>query len=456
MASFLGLNQLHARQSHGQSSYEASRHNYGKESSSFVAANFCCSIDLFFSLLISSSLLHTMSALEIDAPTRHDIFFTPYGETYSPSLSGVVSLRPSCFENTTAPLVSILLMRLITISTKSSTMRQIVRRKQRPPAFYTEVVACTETSRSTRSIKSTEGHHSLVFEFALSVPTSLSPTTHTTIATTSYALIVHAKTEAGKTIEVHHNMQICRTMVPSAPLVFDHFRKFQRMPFMTRLFLSPKHLPDLTSNNQLDGTTLLEAPLIRRGRPSEIKVVVVREVRWSVAEAVEVSHKHPSSLDAGPEKRYMRTICEGKTRGNWTPEDMPRWRDDNESLIRTKVPFHILVQKATNDMELLCPQSNDEAPFTSACAKVFHHKQQIAISVSHRLRLEIVIGEDTLIHRTEALVDRKPVRHCLGATYPLHIGPVAYDAPIPEGAFEVSSELPGYEDLEKMPPAYGI
>lgn len=398
-----------------------------------------------------------MSTLKMDAPAVHGIFFTPYGETFTPSLSGVISLPSACFRGkSTAPLVSVSLMQFVTLSTKRGAIPQLVMRKKQPEATYAEVVACAEVFRSTGAATANERDQALSLDFSLAVPTALSPTTHTPIMTTSYALSVHASMEGGGNLEATRELQICRTMVPSTPLIFEHFRRFQRMPFSTRLFLSPERLPNCTSKDIINGNVLLEGPLVQRGRPSEIKVVVVREVRWSVAEAVEISHKHPSSPHgADPDNRYIGTICKGSIRGNWMPEDLVSWKEDEDASQQAQVPFRLLAQKATSDMELYCPQAKRLSPRTSSVVNEISH-EKIGIFVSHQLRLEIFIGEDTFIQRTQTLVDRKPVRHCLGAIYPLHIGHITYDAPITEEMFESESELPGYEISGRMPPACDV
>lgn len=396
-----------------------------------------------------------MSTLEIKVPAIHNIFFTPYGESYTPSLPGVIYLPPACNgAKTTASFVSVSLTRFVTLSTKRRTITKLVKRKQQSQATYAEVVAYAEIPCSTKAATGPERNRALSLGFSLAIPTSLCPTTHTPIMTTSYALTAHAKTEGGERLEATCELQIRRTMIPNVPLVFEHFRKFQRMPCRTRLFLSPEHLPNLTSKGTFNGTVLLEGPLVQKGRPSEIKVVVVREVRWSVTEAVEISHKHPSpQLGSDFDKTYMRTICKGRVRGNWMPEDLALWKEDKESLMQTKVPFRILAQKATNDMELHCPQFRISA-MTGTLLKETSG-EQIGVFISHQLRVEIVTGEDTFVQQTTTLVDRKPARHCLGATYPLLIGHIAYDTPMPAEAPEAESELPGYED-SGMPPAYDV
>lgn len=405
----------------------------------------------------SPYLPHTMSTLEIDAPAVHNFFFTPYGETYTPSLSGVISLPPACFKGkSTAPLVSVSLTQFVTLSTKRGAIPQLVMRKKQPGASYAEVVACAEVFRPTGAATANERDQALSLDFSLAVPTALSPTTRTSIMTTSYKLSVHAKMGGGEKLEATRELQIRRTMVPSTPLVFEHFRRFQRMPFSTRLFLSPEHLTNCTATGTFNGNVLLEGLLVQRGRPSEIKVVVVREVRWSVAEAVEISRKHPSSpLDAGPDKRYIGTICKGRIRGNWMPEDLVSWKEDEDAFKQVQVPFRLLAEKATSDMELHCPQPKRLSPRASTVVNEMSH-EKISIFVSHRMRLEIFIGEDTFVQRTQTLVDRKPVRHCLGAIYPLHIGHIAYDAPITEELFESESELPRYEDFGRMLPACDV
>lgn len=334
-----------------------------------------------------------MPDIEVYAPTTHNIYFTPYGETYSPPLSGVISLGASSAAYSS---VSISLVRFITISTKSSPLRQIVRRKQQPPASYTETVAYSEVLRPTSPFSNVQEGQAPSFEFTLAVPAFLCSTTYTPIATISYALTVHAKTDEDQALERLQDLHICRAMVPSTPLVFEHLRRFQQMPFRTRLFLSPEHLSDLAPSTSFNGTILLEGPLVQRRRSSEINVAVIREVRWSVAEAIEVSQTgYPSPPDA--EKRFMRTICEGKMTGNWMPDDLSL-ENDTESLARTEVPLRVLAQKATSDMTLLCPHTPSYKPACiQICAQEAPQEGQIAISVSHRLRLEIVVDRKSVV-----------------------------------------------------------
>lgn len=392
---------------------------------------------------------HTVP-LKIDAPSTHSIHLTPYGEIYNPALTGVISLPSlSPLELVDRPSVSVSLTRIITISTKPSALRQIVRKKQQPPICYEEIVAYTKVIEPRQS-SSTREDRTLFYDFALALPTSLSPTTRTAIATTSYVLTVQTKRGNGKILETTQDIRINRVLAVNATLVFEHFRKFERLPFTTKLFLSPQSLSDRFSESAIDATVFLNGPLIRRRRASEIKVTTIREVRWSVAEAIEVSSaQHPSAVAVHPEKRFMRTICEDKRKGNWRPEDLDSWEDEDGPSMRVQVPFHILVRNPNDNMEMVLPE-----PPVTRVAKEAARKRQLAISVSHRLRLEIVLGEDTFIQGTGSLVDRTPVRHCLGATYPLHIGPVVDDALIPEGAVEGSIELPGYEVSGEMPPSY--
>lgn len=63
-------------------------------------------------------------------------------------------------------------------------------------------------------------------------------------------------------------------------------------------------------------------------------------------------------------------------------------------------------------MEIQLRQAK-KSPMSSAIANGFA-RGQIYISVSHRLRLEIVIDEDSFAQRTETLVHRKSVRRVLG------------------------------------------
>lgn len=397
-----------------------------------------------------------MPPLTIDAPSTYNILFTPYGETHNPPLTGIVSLQSSGSRD--LPSVSVSLMRSVTISTKSSALRQIVKKKQPLQICYKEVLASTKAIDS-RQEAPTEEDQTLSYDFALALPTALCPTTHAAIATTTYVLAVHAKTEDDEILETHQDIRVNRVMVANAPLVFEHFRKFGRLPFTTKLFLSPQALPDYTSENTFNATVELEGPLLQCGRASEIKVVTIREIRWSVAEAIEVSSgQYPSASSVHPEKRFMRTICEGKTKGNWMPDDSDSWDDKEGSSVRVQVPFHIHVRNcnASDNMELVLPESPSANSPATFVAKEAAPEMRIAISLSHRLRLEIVLGEDTVIQGAGTLVDRKPARHCLGATYPLHIGRFVNDASIPEGAVEGDIELPGYEVSGEMPPSYQV
>lgn len=72
---------------------------------------------------------------------------------------------------------------------------------------------------------------------------------------------------------------------------------------------------------------------------------------------------------------------------------------------------------------------------SSAIANGFSN-QRICISVHHRLRPGIAIGEDIFAQRTETVVHQDPGRRCLGATYPLPISHVAYGTQMPKGVFK--------------------
>ena len=135
-----------------------------------------------------------------------------------------------------------------------------MKRKKHPEATYAEVVACAEISRPTGATIANGRNQPLSLNFSLAVPTSLSPTTHTPIVTTSYALIFHGKMGGGKRFEATRELQVCRTMVPGTPLVFEHFRMFQQIPFSTRLFLLPENLLFACQKAHATGLFYLKGP----------------------------------------------------------------------------------------------------------------------------------------------------------------------------------------------------
>ena len=134
-------------------------------------------VSLVSSTIHSSPYLpHTMSIHRIDAPAAHSIFFTPYGKTYTSSLSGAISLPSASFrDELTAPLVSVSLTRFVTLSTKRKAIPQLVKRKKHPEATYAEVVACAEISRPTGATIANGRNQPLSLNFSLAVPTFLEP-----------------------------------------------------------------------------------------------------------------------------------------------------------------------------------------------------------------------------------------------------------------------------------------
>lgn len=73
------------------------------------------------------------------------------------------------------------------------------------------------------------------------------------------------------------------------------------------------------------------------------------------------------------------------------------------------------------------------------------------MTVEHRLKLDLLTGEDTFERSTMTLVDRKPIRVALNASFPLLIGG-CNDRDI--GPAVLERHPPRYEEVPTAPPNY--
>jgi hypothetical protein len=172
-------------------------------------------------------------------------------------------------------------------------------------------------------------------------------------------------------------------------------------------------------------------------RTTEIKHLVIRELRWYAEEIVKVMSQPPD----GSSNKYticksemVRKLCEGNIKGYWGSDQNPYVKQpstitqDEDKHIFIPVQFAFRYPKhaaVIDDIDLesyefgaaddVCP------PPYSASDQGFHMEPKRAIIVQHQLKFEIITGEDTFATKTEKLVERKPLQTTVCPAFPFTV-----------------------------------
>ncbi|KAA8650852.1 uncharacterized protein ATNIH1004_003541 [Aspergillus tanneri] len=199
---------------------------------------------------------------------------------------------------------------------------------------------------------------------------------------------------------------------------------------------------------------LLALQTISQGkRKTDIKYAVIKKIKWQVEETVSIM---AVPYDANSEERtvtckgkHLHSLCGGKLKGRWIAgrDVQEKHKDMIEVHFNISIPQ---VAKTAGGQDLLSLHGFDG----QECLQIDGRNERTAIKVNHRLKLDIITGEDTFDRTTGKLVDRKPLWKTFRAFYPIYIDPMVVGDDIPEGVFSAGDPLPIYEDAYIMPPHY--
>ncbi|KAJ0417545.1 hypothetical protein BJY00DRAFT_315837 [Aspergillus carlsbadensis] len=235
-----------------------------------------------------------------------------------------------------------------------------------------------------------EGRTWLRFNFHIPVPSSLAASIGTTGGCVSYTVEAATPTPPSLAHEGQqlHAAQPVRVVHLALPKTVSHLRRYPGHSVTTQL--------DITPLSMLDGVSyslrwLARSTISPGARPSEVKYVVAKELHWSIDETVKylaIANESATCLDM-----YTRRLSEGCLKGRWVANGGSEHGDD---YIQIALGIGIPPGVNVSDTTALAPcQGNHSSPVLETA------QESLAITVDHRLNLEVVTGEDTF-HREQA------------------------------------------------------
>ncbi|XHF99753.1 hypothetical protein AWENTII_003242 [Aspergillus wentii] len=255
----------------------------------------------------------------------------------------------------------------------------------------------------------------LRFPFSIPVPEDLPATTETVLGKVSY--VIEAQTDSGICTRQPVDIQ-CRSIQDGQTV--DYARAFPGQRLSTQTFLT-RMRPDSRVTARYAAKEVVYQTITKGIRATETKYATVKELRWRVEETVNAVEVYPDTTRC--KGQIIRQLAAGKQTGHWIATGTDG---------QVAVAFEITIPQSAN--------AADEIDISS-------YSRGLAITVSHRLMLDVIIGEDTFDQGTGKLVDRKPRVRSLNASFPIAVDRAQGD----EGL--ITHGLPQYDETA-MPPDY--
>ncbi|KAL4764561.1 uncharacterized protein BDW70DRAFT_156722 [Aspergillus foveolatus] len=246
------------------------------------------------------------------------------------------------------------------------------------------------------------------FSFSLPIPGNIPPTADTVLGTVSYTIA--ATVRFASSVSVQDSLPIkIRRAAPLEPVW--HTRAYPGSPVVTELCIAPCPAETKRTGHQAqyDIEWQAKSTILDGERESEVKYVVAEEVRWQVDEIVKClslarQENRTNRRKIVSSQEHTRQICQGAIAGRWLAgsgrKDQP---EEAGAGGRIEIPFQVRIPTAVDEIDALAYFGDPEC----AHGEEMDEMETLAITVSHRLHLEVVTGEDTFHRETGDLVERR-------------------------------------------------
>ena len=417
-------------------------------------------------------------------PETHYIFFGGCNEGYSGSVLGSVEITvpSSNIDSSDYPNIKVALTRTVTATRQrpGNDRRQrggFFKRIQERPTIqahsnpHNEQTSSTDTETLTQcylwhtpdDIQHHPDHDTtrLKFNFMIPVHYKTPPTVETMLGALSYSLTATSTFASGWTKTTSQPIRILRRAIPDYCRTIHHIRNFSDSGIAISLDLTPDESPALDMKTSYTGKLTANRTIMPGNRVSERWHVVIKELRWRIEETVKVLSTSGHGDTQEVKDEGVRQLCNGIQSGNWSVLKYQRKGNvtDGDTI---EIPFNISIPRSANVAEEMGISAYTSDTKQSCRPDVYECsarpptlEKRTALSVNHRLRLDIVAGVDTIDQATGKLVDRKHLWKLFGAAFRLPIYEFASSEEVPDTAFLVNDIPPMYED-EFQPPAYEI
>ncbi|KAL2807898.1 hypothetical protein BJX63DRAFT_410923 [Aspergillus granulosus] len=232
--------------------------------------------------------------------------------------------------------------------------------------------------------------------------------------------------QVSQPFKIHHCTQ---------PKTISHLRRYPGDLVTTELHITPSSVRKGISYSL---EWLAFSTVTQGARPSEVKYVVAKELHWSIDESVKCLVLGRGNTTYS--QQYTRRLSEGRLKGRWAASGGSHKGSD-----AICIPLKINVPPDTTNLSSYRDHHSTDA--LENCTEL------LAVTVDHRLHLEVITGEDTFHREAGDLLDRRYPVKSYKATFPLLVRKlVSEDLPSPAG---VGVSPPRYEEPYVMPPVYG-
>ncbi|KAF2802271.1 uncharacterized protein BDZ99DRAFT_207447 [Mytilinidion resinicola] len=411
---------------------------------------------------------------KLDAPSE---VFTADDDGYNTCLSGQISVSLSCPLPSTSPShINVFLIRIGQLKTITKVVNGLIPRN--PLCFlqfkkksdwrkFAEAEKLVEHSihaAPTKAHLHSDGSTGGTWNFNLSIPPHLPPTTNIPLAAISYALVAEMTTADGRSIWAGQELRVLRQRVVNPSLRQCSVVTFPQSSVIVDIRFSE---PVLGPRVTIPTTVGLNGLKVVTGHV-ETKREILREIRWEVQETGVLLFGETDGLERVPasntsRSEYTHTISRGRGKPiSRCSSEKPANRRMGSAEVEES--FDVFLPKQTdltNDTDasqtgvphahpVLCSGLQPSRESTASL------KQWFTVQVQHKVQVRFYVGEDTFDIGTGKLVERQDVQRIYTVTCPIvmqerraqrFVSSVDYSG---EGAIS-----PAYEaDWESPPPPY--
>ncbi|KAJ5647604.1 hypothetical protein N7490_003976 [Penicillium lividum] len=420
------------------------------------------------------------TSLHVVSPKSHNIYFNLQGDSYCPPISGIINFKPHYNINITASTkLSTRLVRTIksNASPAATCQRQGLLECMRRRITKTELGetnrTCSALEEATQPILplpkcqlkgSSRGSQIIQIPFIIPIPVDIPGSVITELGEITYDIVASVTTEDETIATTRHPIHLSRQAITDEPTI-QHARSYPNSKMVTQITLS-QHLKTSLSDLSFAMSIKLRNPSTPGERASELKCSAIRGIRCRVEEVTKIYNKcdrhNTEGNEAEPERVSVREICNGRQKTHWGIIENPAEAqlDDAQRSGSVDVVFGFSIPKSVNHAQrtdLSCYAFNPERldpvslPLELQEYYVTTSREPLVMTVEHRLRLDLLTGEDTFQRGTMILVDRKPIRVALNASFPLLISECNGKNTEP---VILERHPPRYEEVPTAPPNY--
>jgi hypothetical protein len=386
------------------------------------------------------------SRLELKIPSQFHIVHDPKGERYAQPISGTAILSTGFTQPETSNqnVLRICLICVLTIAEKKERVKKTLsarftrwRLEKQNSLRNSELVrSCSVIEELTlQPFSNARGQLHCNIPFSLPVSGNIPGTSTTDIGEISYYLVATLNTENSMDAEItHQEIKITREILQEQPS-FQQIRNYPALNLITKIILT-QDVDSVTHSKIPVRAKLFIRPARPADRPIEYRCVAVRGIRWRIEELTKVfSHSPDEEANYQPcqpiESRCSTSvISKGLQKGYWKIEQdtMKRGSSLRHADPSVDIPLEISLNRdfdTPSAVDLRCydvfstPKSNLNVSLKEI--GVHTTKDNMMITIEHRLKLDILMLEDTFCVHKHKLVDRRPLQTALDASFPLQI-----------------------------------